>query len=142
MNVQILCAVYCSSFIICGLLLSSYRSELIGYGSVLDVFRICYLWRGADCAQGVQADDRLRESAIERLRENLADFNKKHLRTVYQHRSDGPVTSHVLVNNFRFLFFLFLENGQVFPQPLSRGWVLCGVPSGVSVVGALTSLVI
>jgi len=39
----------------------------------------------------------------ERLRENLADFNEKLFKNLYQDRLDGPITGHVLVQISRFL---------------------------------------
>ena len=38
--------------------------------------------------------------AVERLRENLADFNEKLFKNLYQNRLDGQVTGHVLVQFF------------------------------------------
>ena len=40
---------------------------------------------------------------LERLRENLADFNEKRFKNLYQDRLDGPITGHVLVQISRFL---------------------------------------
>ena len=40
---------------------------------------------------------------VERLRENLADFNEKLFKNLYQDRLDGPITGHVVVQNSRFL---------------------------------------
>ena len=37
---------------------------------------------------------------IERLRENLADFNEKLFKNSYQNRLDGQITGHVLVHFF------------------------------------------
>jgi hypothetical protein len=41
-----------------------------------------------------------RVGSVERLRENLADFNEKLFKNLYQNRLDGQVTGHVLVQIF------------------------------------------
>ena len=40
------------------------------------------------------------QPAVERLRENLADFNEKLFKKLYQNRLDGHITCHVLVQIF------------------------------------------
>ena len=37
---------------------------------------------------------------VERLRENLADFNEKLFKNLYQNRLDGQIAGHVLVQIF------------------------------------------
>ena len=37
---------------------------------------------------------------VERLRKNLADFNEKLFKNLYQNRLDGEITGHVLVQIF------------------------------------------
>ena len=39
-------------------------------------------------------------TGVERLWENLADFNKKLFKDLYQNRLDGQITGHVLVQIF------------------------------------------
>ena len=39
-------------------------------------------------------------AVLERLRENLADFNEKLFKNLYQNRLDGQILGHVLVQIF------------------------------------------
>ena len=39
---------------------------------------------------------------LERLRENLADFNNKHFQNLYHNRLDGLITGHVLAQILEF----------------------------------------
>ena len=59
---------------------------------------------------------------VERLRENLADFNEKLFKNLYQDSLDGPITGHVLVQILSEKFHRKI--GQVFPQPLYHSSVL------------------
>ena len=48
-----------------------------------------------------RASDRTESiEVVERLRGNLADFNEKHLQDLYQNRLDGPIASHILIQNY------------------------------------------
>ena len=48
----------------------------------------------------VLLSDALLAHDVERLRENLADFNEKLFKKLYQNRLDGRITCHVLVQIF------------------------------------------
>ena len=49
---------------------------------------------------------------VERLRENLADFNEKLYKNLYQDRLDGPIKGHVLVQISRFLKSFSAKSAQ------------------------------
>ena len=49
---------------------------------------------------------------VERVLENLADFNEKHFKNLYQGRLDGPITGHVLVQFSRFLKSFSAESAK------------------------------
>jgi len=50
---------------------------------------------------------------LDRLRENLADFEEIFFQDLYQNRSDGPFTCHVQVPISQFLEKFPLEFGKV-----------------------------
>jgi hypothetical protein len=64
--------------------------------------------------------------AVERLWENLADFNEKLFKNLYQDRFDGLITGHVLVQISR-----FLESFSAKPAKFSRNRSTFGRPLGV-----------
>ena len=54
-------------------------------------------------------------AALERLREEEADFNENYFQNVHPHRSDETITRHALAQNSRFLGMILVEIGQVSP---------------------------
>ena len=63
-------------------------------------------------------------TGVERLRENLAGFNEKLFKNLYQDRVDGPITGHVLVQVSRFRKSFSAKSAK-FPRNRSR---CCRVP--------------
>jgi len=55
---------------------------------------------------------------MERWRENMADFNKKSFKYLYQNRLDGPIARHVLVQISRFSNIFLHEIRNFFSQQL------------------------
>ena len=80
---------------------------------------------------------------VERLRENLADFNENFFKTLYQDRLDIPITGHVLVQISRFLKSFSAKSAK-FSRTSSKGGfifdqvsILLGLdPIASSVAGA------